>query len=323
MIDFLKNVIKKNGYQNKRGVTKSFSWEYLAEGVLECIPHKSYKNSIVISAGIHGNETAPIEIVDRIVSDLFSGKIILNEHVLFILGNPEAIRKGKRYIDYDLNRMFCGGWSHLADSQEAKRAKEIEMLIKDFFDNKKSAIYRYHYDLHTAIKKSFIPTFALLPHKIEGHSAILLKNLEAAELDGLVFHTTKGKTFTNFTSDNFNSASATLELGKANPFGKNDLISFSPIDLVIRNIISNKDNLDRKKLPISRFKVIDTIIKKDESFVLNIEGDIPNFSLIEKGTIIAFDNKDKYQYLDKNVYVIFVNSNVKIGLRAGLVLEKF
>ncbi|MFW2804395.1 succinylglutamate desuccinylase, partial [Acinetobacter baumannii] len=63
MIDFLKNVIKKNGYQNKRGVTKSFSWEYLAEGVLECIPHNSYKNSIVISAGIHGNETAPIEIV--------------------------------------------------------------------------------------------------------------------------------------------------------------------------------------------------------------------------------------------------------------------
>lgn len=262
MIDFLKNVIKKNGYQNKRGVTKSFSWEYLAEGVLECIPHNSYKNSIVISAGIHGNETAPIEIVDKIISDLFSEKIILNEHVLFILGNPEAIRKGKRYIDYDLNRMFCGEWSHLADSQEAKRAKEIEMLITDFFDNKKSDIYRYHYDLHTAIKKSFVPTFALLPHKIESYSAILLKNLEAAELDGLVFHTTKGKTFTNFTSENFNSASATLELGKANPFGKNDLISFSPIDLVIRNIISNKDNLDRKKSPISRFKVIETPTQK-------------------------------------------------------------
>ena len=323
MIDFLKDVIKKNKFKNKGGVTKRFSWRYLAEGVLECIPHNYYRNSIVISVGIHGNETAPIEILDKIVSDLFSEKIILNEHVLFILGNPEAIREGKRFIDYDLNRMFCGGWRNLIDSQEAKRAKEIEMLITDFFDNKKPDIYRYHYDLHTAIKKSLVPTFALLPYQTDGYSEILLKNLESAELDGLVFHTTKGKTFTNFTSENFNSASATLELGKANPFGQNDLISFSPIDLVIRNIISKKDNLDRKKPPISRFKVIDTIVKNDESFELNVKGDVPNFSPIEKGTIIAFDNKVKYQYLDKNVYVIFVNSDVKFGLRAGLILEKF
>lgn len=323
MDGFLNSILLNKMNTGLSGVTQNFSWQYLAEGILECTPHNEYTSSIVISAGIHGNETAPIEILDQIIDDLFSEKLVLKERILFILGNPQAIIEGKRYIQNDLNRLFCGVWNNLLNSQEAKRAKEIETITAQFFEHGQCGVDKYHYDLHTAIKPSLIPTFALLPFQSQEHSQILLKNLESAELDGLVFHSSKGKTFTNFTNDNFAAASVTIELGKANPFGENDLKSLSAINNVIRSVLSKSNIVERKKPPISRFKVIDSIIKHDDSFCLNVEANIPNFSIIEKGKLIAFDKENKYQFLDKDVYLIFINPKVDIGLRGGLILEKF
>ena len=322
MEDFLNSILLKERTIETGGVTKRFTWQYLAEGILECIPHDNYTSSIVISAGIHGNETAPIEILGQIVNDLFSEKLVLKEHALFILGNPQAIREGKRYVDHDLNRLFCGGWRNAIESHEATRAKEIEMITAKFFENSESEACKYHYDLHTAIKPSLIATFALLPFQSKSHSERLLRNLDSAELDGLVFHTISGKTFTNYTTEKFDAASATLELGKANPFGENDLKSFSAINDVIRKILNQSELGDRKKPLIQKFRVIESIVKHDDSFHLNVEANIPNFTLVEKGNLIAFDKERKYEFLDKEVYLIFINSKVATGLRAGLILEK-
>ena len=79
MEDFLNSILLKERTIETGGVTKRFTWQYLAEGILECIPHDNYTSSIVISAGIHGNETAPIEILGQIVNDLFSEKLDLKE----------------------------------------------------------------------------------------------------------------------------------------------------------------------------------------------------------------------------------------------------
>lgn len=58
------------------------------------VPHRSYTQSVVISAGIHGNETAPIEILNQLVTDLLAGQLPLAARLLVLLGNPPAIRKG-------------------------------------------------------------------------------------------------------------------------------------------------------------------------------------------------------------------------------------
>ncbi|MFX7296800.1 succinylglutamate desuccinylase, partial [Acinetobacter baumannii] len=192
---------------------------------------------------------------------------------LLVLGNPYAMRQGKRYVHDDVNRMFCGGYKNLPVTEESKRAEVLEQAVATFFKESASNAKRYHYDLHTAIRASLLPTFALLPYQTHDYDADLTASLEAADLDALVYHRAAGKTFTHFTSESFKAASATLELGKALPFGQNDLSQFAAIDEVIRNVVSEQALPLRNKTKIRVFQVSDSLIKKDEDFQMNLSAE--------------------------------------------------
>ena len=111
------------------------------------------------------------------------------------------MRQGKRYVHDDVNRMFCGGYKNLPVTEESKRAGVLEQTVATFFQESSSQAKRYHYDLHTAIRASLLPTFALFPYQTHGYDADLTASLEAADLDALVYHNAVGKTFTHFTSE--------------------------------------------------------------------------------------------------------------------------
>ncbi len=242
--------------------------------------------------------------------------------LLLVLGNPYAMRQGKRYVHDDVNRMFCGGYKNLPVTEESKRAEVLEQTVATFFQESSSQAKRYHYDLHTAIRASLLPTFALFPYQTHSYDADLTASLEAADLDALVYHNAVGKTFTHFTSENFKAASATLELGKALPFGQNDLSQFASIDEVIRNVVSEQALPVRNKPKIRVFQVSDSLIKRDEEFHMNLSAEAPNFSTFTKGEIIATQPSGNYVVEQDQVWILFPNPNVKIGLRAGLVLTE-
>ncbi len=61
---------------------------------------------MVLSVGIHGNETAPIELLGASLARLEAGLLRLGSPVLVILGNLEAIRAGTRFVNTNLNRLF-------------------------------------------------------------------------------------------------------------------------------------------------------------------------------------------------------------------------
>lgn len=89
--------------------------------VTEKIGNKPGK-SIVILAGVHGNETCGIKAFDKMIPELKiqSGKVI------FIYANLEAIKQNKRFIDKNLNRCFFKQQPiEIAESLEGKTAKEI------------------------------------------------------------------------------------------------------------------------------------------------------------------------------------------------------
>jgi len=305
-----------------QGETAGFTWQWLGEGLLQCTPKTAYRKTIVLSVGIHGNETAPIELLAQIIQDLFSGQLALAVRVLFVLGNPAAIRQGVRYLENDMNRMFCGAYQQLAQDGETQRAALLEQVTTQFFQQSQSNAQRYHYDLHTAIRESLLPVFALFPYQMQPYDDFLIQSLKAADLDALVYHKAAGKTFTHFTTERFQAASSTLELGKAKPFGENDLVEFASTDLMLRAVVSEQPLPIRQKSEIRQFKVVDSILKQSDDFQLNLSADAPNFSTFQQGEEIATQHAGNYIAHEQQVWILFPNPEVKTGFRAGLILKE-
>ena len=62
---------------------------------------------ILIVSGTHGNEINPIWAVEKFKKlKKLNNKDRNTEKLKYILGNPEAVEKGLRYLDCDLNRSF-------------------------------------------------------------------------------------------------------------------------------------------------------------------------------------------------------------------------
>ena len=133
---------------------------WLGEGALEVRPPEARDNGmdLLLSAGIHGNETAPIELLDALLHGIARGDIKPRARVLFLFGNPQAIRRGERFVEQDINRLF-NGRHQLSSGFEALRAAELEQFARVFFSLPGRT--RLHYDLHTAIRGSKIEQFAL------------------------------------------------------------------------------------------------------------------------------------------------------------------
>ncbi|MCU4577415.1 succinylglutamate desuccinylase [Acinetobacter courvalinii] len=322
MVDLLALTLAQQPPEQIQGETAGFSWQWLGEGLLQCTPKTAYRKTIVLSAGIHGNETAPIELLAQIIQDVFASQLALAVRVLFVLGNPAAIRQGVRYLENDMNRMFCGGYQNLIQDQETARAAQLEQAVAAFFEQDQLAMQRYHYDLHTAIRASLLPVFALFPYQTRPYDDFLIQSLNAANLDALVYHNAAGKTFTHFSTERFQAASSTLELGKAKPFGENDLAEFASTDQMLRAVLAEQPLPIRQKSAIRQFKVVDSILKQSDDFQLNLSADAPNFSIFQQGEEIATQQARAYIAHDQQVWILFPNPNVKIGLRAGLILKE-
>lgn len=322
MVDLLALTLAQQEPEQMQGETVEFTWQSLGEGLLQCTPKTAYRKTMVLSAGIHGNETAPIELLSRIISDLFAEHLKLAVRVLFVLGNPKAIRQGVRYLENDMNRMFCGAYQQLAQDDETHRAAQLEQCTSEFFEQSQFEAQRYHYDLHTAIRASLLPVFALFPYQTQPYDDFLIQSLNAADLDALVYHNAVGKTFTHFTAERCQAASSTLELGKAKPFGQNDLAEFASTDQVLRAVLSEQALPCRQKPSIRQFKVVDSVLKQSDDFQLQLSADAPNFSTFQKGEVIATQQAGNYVVDNQQVWILFPNPNVKMGLRAGLVLKE-
>lgn len=297
-------------------------WRWHDEGVLQLEPadNASGGRSVVASAGVHGDETAPIELLSRFVSDIATGRAALACRLLVVLGNIAAMRASCRYLDDDLNRLFSGRHAQLEASREAPRAAALERAANRFFDDAPTAPgARWHIDMHTAIRASVFEQFALLPYTGAPPTRTMFEWLADARIAAVLIHTAKGATYSHYTAERCGAIACTLELGKVRPFGANDLTRFAGADLALRRLVSGTTGEAAAPLP-RVFTVIDQITKQSEAFELFLAPDVPNFTPFEKGTLLARDGDYHYAVRHDEERIVFPNPTVKPGLRAGLLV---
>ncbi len=299
-------------------------------GILQFEPKEPSDTYLLISSGIHGNETAPMEIVDQFVQDIWNDKLKVQVNLLLIIGNPPSINISKRFETQNLNRLFSGKYKTSATQDyEIKRAKVIEQAVTHFYSNTDDnfgKIHRYHFDLHTAIRGSQYEKFVVYPYLDD---RVLDKEHIAffggADISVVLLGNQPAGTFSYFTSNKFHALSATVELGKVLPFGENDMEKFSGIDHNLRCLIENKET---KKVPFSNqkykvFNIKQEIIKTNESFELLLDDDVKNFTSFEKGYLLASDgNHEKYVVEKDGEAIVFPNNKVPVGQRVGVLLEE-
>ncbi|MEX0566983.1 succinylglutamate desuccinylase [Raoultella terrigena] len=296
---------------------------WLADGVLQLLPQRPWRQATIVSAGIHGNETAPIELLLEIVHALSQGRQPLSQALLIVFGNLPAIRASRRYLHNDLNRLFGGRHLRAAPGNESRRAAELEAATLAFYTaaDAHGPVARAHLDLHTAIRGSRYRQFALLPAREGEYSAEFYRLLAASGMDAVVRHTEPGGTFTHFTGEAFAAESATLELGKVMPFGENDLRLFAAADAALRATIGGGALPSRRKEPMHHFVVQESIIKGDDRFTLHLDPKIENFTALAAGQVVARQAEKTWVIDARAPYILFPNAGVASGQRAGLLLK--
>lgn len=305
------------------------NWLIHDTGILECsavaekshLNEKNVKKAYIISAGIHGNETAPIEILNDIINKLIKAETRLVHPTLFIFGNIEGMKKSVREIEYNLNRLFSGRHQKIAPCYETQRAELFERVCSEF-RNKYSDHDLIHFDLHTAIKESAHEKFAIYPfvEKRELNTEVL-DNLESMGIEAILFSNKKATTFSHYTSEFLRACGITVELGKVHPFGQNPQESFVACKQTLIELIADKKPTMKNKKAIA-YNVKCEIIKKSEDFKFNFDKNTKNFTRFDKGTHLYTEGEQQWHTDEDGLRIVFPNEKVAIGERTGLLVKE-
>ena len=280
-------------------------------------PDLAMRPSVLVSVGVHGDETAPIEMLAQVLDRLAPSSLAVN--LMVCVGNIDAISVGTRFIDADLNRMFRAERGSLASAAESARADAMIDATSAFFRH--AGAQRWHLDLHTAIRPSVYPTFAVVPDLIaEQPKAQLVHWLGQAGIGAIIMNPQSAGTYSYYTAEHHGAAASTVELGRVGMLGDNDLSLFADVDAAL-------DGLLRGLAPAATvtphvFAVAQEIIKHSDAFKMSFGRDTQNFTALDAGAVIATDGDKVWTVGGQPERVVFPNPDVRVGLRAGLMVVR-
>jgi succinylglutamate desuccinylase len=275
--------------------------------------------AVLLSVGVHGDETGPIEMVAHVIEALSRTPQALLADLMLCVGNIDAIAAGKRFIDADLNRMFRPERGSLAGTAESARADELIAATDAFFEG--AGPVRWHLDLHTAIRASHYPMFAIVPELIapEGQE-MLFDWLGQAAIGAIVMNPKSAGTYSYYSSEHHGAAGSTVELGRVGTLGRNNMVQFvhasAALDGLLRGVHAGTQTTPHV------FKVAQEIIKLSDDFRMGFSRETPNFASLKRGEVIATDGETVYTVFHEEEMVVFPNPDVRVGLRAGLMVVR-
>jgi succinylglutamate desuccinylase len=272
--------------------------------------------SVLVSVGVHGDETGPIEMLAHILDALPPASLAVN--LMLCVGNIDAILAGKRFLDADLNRMFRPVRGGLAGTAEAARADDMIAATVAFFEG--AAPRRWHLDLHTAIRPSVYPTFAVVPDLVqEDDKHMLVDWLGQAAIGAIIMNPSSAGTYSYYTAEHHGAAGTTVELGRVGTLGENDLSQFAAVSVALDGLLRGVV-LPPAATPSRVFRLAQEIIKLSDDFKMGFGKETQNFTALKRGDIIATDQETVYTVFHEEELVVFPNPDVRVGLRAGLMV---
>jgi len=326
--DLLKLTMRQAALQSESAFLKSIEWPscrvtLIDTGILLLEPKgpapTSERKNIVISCGVHGNETAPIEIVNQIVKDICSGQLKVKSSLLLIIGNPLAIIEGNRFTAENLNRLFKENLN-TGENYETIRAKKLMNVLKSFYGEANNI----HYDLHTAIRASVHEKFAIYPYQGDKPCSLdQLSFLQASGINTILFSHAPAGTFSYHSNNVYGADAFTIELGQVKNFGKNDMRNFLDISRNLKLLIQGEVVPIRKfdAEEFNLFSVCHEIINTSDNFRFHITEDIKNFTTFPTGTLLSEDGDNQYRTSNRDESIVFPNPNVPVGQRVALVIK--
>lgn len=297
-------------------------------GIIEFVPNQVSDQFVCLSCGVHGNETAPMEIISDMVRDILVGSQALSANLLILLGNPKAMLQQERFLEFNLNRMFNHHWKSYVEADpncyEALRAKRLEEAVQDFFDKSPADSRRYHYDLHTAIRASKHQRFAIYPY-LDGreHKVEQLAFMQDCGVNTILLYHKASSTFSYHTSHHFKADAFTVELGKVKPFGENNREDFAEAESCLRQLVASNYhfNNDREVADLNLFAVKKELLRVSDDSHLNVDDDLANFTEFEQGFELLSDPEEPYTVESDGEAIVFPNNKVPIGQRMALLVE--
>ncbi|MBC7513894.1 MAG: succinylglutamate desuccinylase [Herminiimonas sp.] len=287
-------------------------------GMLQLQAPRPDATRLLISVGVHGNETAPIAMLASVLQGLAQAPMTLAVDLLIVVGNPAAIAQGARFVDADLNRLFCAERGALAASAEAARADALMTASAAFLAA--PATQKWHLDLHSAVRPSRYARFAVIPARADDPlQEPLAAWLGSAAIEALLFNSQRAATYSAFTARAFCASSCTVELGQVAILGETVSAPLLTTRLALDRLLRGKPPAAGGPVPV-RFRVAQEIIKRSTAFRMNIDDSSHNFTAFAPDMVIATDGEHIISAGAATEYVVFLNPGVPVGQRAGLMV---
>ena len=267
---------------------------------------------LILSAGVHGDETAPVQVLEWLQSQLLERTLIPQRPVLLIVANLPALLNGKRFMQTNMNRLF--GAPVRPPGHETKRSLALEQHCRDFADLHGVG---WHLDLHSTIKPSHHAHFALMP-ACERHYDDAWAPLFASHgLTALVRQQSPAYTFSNFTCTKLGFESFTLECGAVRGSSADVPDVLKPLLLAL---LQEAPFAQPGNATLQRYRVAIDLVKRSEQFRFLVDEQCDNFTVFPKDMPLAQDGDTMVSAPCDACALLFANSQVPVGDRAGLVL---
>ena len=251
---------------------------------------------VVVMGGVHGDEKVGVQVVEEMKK--FLGKEKICGEIYLIIGNPKAVKAGKRFIEYDLNRSF--GYNLNDSTCEGKRAAQIAPFLGGA---------DYLLDIHSTSKKSIPFVYC------EGSK----KHFGLAEILGTKYVVSPSsnykKTVDGVCSDNFvdrnGGVGITYECGwnKDNSLFDEAFLRTQQFLKATGVAFLETPTCENVESPI-HLQVHSKIVAESGDFIF--DGEYDNFDFVKKGQKIATDG-DTPVFAEKDSYIIFPKKSVAEG----------